>query len=127
MSQQHIDAMNELLAGSDEVKTAGKTLARNHVLAWELSDGPDDGATVYWQLRFGPEGTAFALTPAADADLRYVGDWRTALTTMTRARDGETVEQPWKIEGDEDAVMATVGEQFAVSQKVATLPTTFPV
>lgn len=127
MSQQHIDAMNELLAGSDEVKTAGRTLARDYVLAWELSGGPDGGATVYWQLRFGPEGTAFTLTPADDADLRYVGDWRAALTTMARARDGETVQQPWKVEGDEGAVMAAVGEQFAVSQKVATLPATFPV
>lgn len=127
MSQQHIDAMNELLAGSDEVKTVDKTLSRDYVLAWELTDGPDDGATVYWQLRFGPEGTAFALTPADDADLRYVGDWRAALTTMARARDGETVDQPWKVEGDEDAVMAAVGEQFAVSEKVATITTTFPV
>ncbi|WP_245787463.1 hypothetical protein [Amycolatopsis saalfeldensis] len=130
MSEEHVAAMNGLLAGSEEVAAAAKELPREYVLAYELTDGPVDGATVYWQLRLGPGGTEFALTPAPHADLRLRGDWRAALTSMAESRGREESDSDDNVltpEGDFEFFMAAVGEQFAVARKVATTPATFPV
>lgn len=128
MSQEHVGAMNELLAASEEVAAAAKELSREYVLAYELTDGPVDGATVYWQLRLSPEGTAFTLTPAPQADLWLRGDWRSALTSMANSRNGDSEsDNSLTPEGDFESFMAAVGEQFAVARKVATIPATFPV
>lgn len=128
MSQQHVEAMNELLADSAQVSAAARKLPREYVLAYELTDGPADGATVHWQLRFGSGGTTFALTAAPDADVRLRGDWRVALTAMAHTRrSGEPVDDGLVTEGDIESLMAAVGEQFAVARNVATLETTYPV
>lgn len=128
MSQEHVEAMNELLAGSEQVSAAARKLPREYVLAYELTDGPADGASVYWQLRFGAGGTTFALTEAPDADVLLRGDWFVALTAMAHSRrGGEPVDDGLVAEGDVESLMAAVGEQFAVAREVATLETTFPV
>ncbi|GAA3568023.1 hypothetical protein GCM10022222_59910 [Amycolatopsis ultiminotia] len=128
MSQEHIDAMNGLLAGSAEVSAAARELPREYVLAYELTDGPADGATVHWQLRFATDGPTFALTPAPDADVLLRGDWREVVTAAARSRRGEEpVEDGLRTDGDIESFMAAVGELFAVARKVATLETTFPV
>lgn len=128
MSQEHVDAMNALLDGSAEVQAAAGEQARDYVLVYELTDGPDEGATVYWELRLGPDGTRFALTPNPAADLRFSGDWHTAVTAIARSRRGEQVDDAGLITaGDAEAVMAAVGRTFAVARGVATLDATFPV
>ncbi|WP_240519676.1 hypothetical protein [Amycolatopsis antarctica] len=128
MSQEHVEAMNELLTGSEEVSVAARKLPREYVLGYELTDGPADGATVHWQLRFGTGGTTFALTAVPDADVLLRGDWRVALTAMARnRRSEEQVDDGLVADGDMESLMAAVGEQFAVARKVATLETTFPV
>jgi hypothetical protein len=128
MSADHVEAMNTLLAGSAEVTAAAKDLPREYVLAYALTDGPDDGETVHWQMRFSPSGTAFALTPATDADLVLRGDWRTALTAFAASKGGETVaDAGLSAEGDYESFMTAVGAQFAVALKVAAIRTEFPV
>ncbi len=127
MSQEHVDAMNELLAGSEELLAAARELPRDYVLAYELTDGPDDGATVYWQLRLGPDGLVFALVPAPGADVRLRGDWRVALTAFARTKNGAPADDGLTADGDFESFMTAVGPQFALGQKVATIPATFPV
>ncbi|MFD2469005.1 hypothetical protein [Amycolatopsis silviterrae] len=127
MSQEHVDTMNELLASSAEVAAAARELSREYVLAYELDGGPDDGATVYWQLRLGPDGSAFALVPAPRADVRLRGDWRVALTAYARSKNGEEADDQLTADGDLESFFAAVGPQFAAARKAATVPTTFPV
>jgi hypothetical protein len=128
MSQEHIEAMNRLLAESDEVTAAAHALDREYVLAYELTDGPRDGATVHWRMGLGPDGTSFALAPSPRADVLLRGDWHTALTAMAHSRrTGEPTDEGLTVDGDVEALMAQVGEQFAVARKVATLDTEFPV
>ncbi|WP_237710491.1 SCP2 sterol-binding domain-containing protein [Saccharopolyspora spinosa] len=127
MSQEHIEAMNDLLARSKEVAAAAAELPREYVLVYELTDGPVDGATVHWQLRFSPGGTTFALTPAPDADVVLRGDWRAALTAMEHSRrTGQPADDGLTTDGDIESLMAAIGKQFAIARKVATLETTFP-
>ncbi|WP_231644852.1 hypothetical protein [Sciscionella sediminilitoris] len=126
MSQDHVDAMNDLRAGSEEVLAAARELSRDDVLAYELTDGPDDGAIVYWQLRLGPDGLAFALVPAPAADVWLRGDWRVALTAFACTKNGEQADDGLTADGDLESFMTAVGPQFALGRKVATIPATFP-
>jgi hypothetical protein len=128
MSQEHIDAMNVLLVNSEKVLTAAKELPREYVLAYELTAGPVDGATVYWQVRLGPAGTVFELAPAENPDLCFRGEWRSVVESAARSRDGASDDGGgMSAEGDVPSFMAAVGKNFAIAREVATVPVTYPV
>jgi hypothetical protein len=88
MSGDHVAAMNAELTASTAVRRAAARLVRDYVIVYELTDGPD-GRTEYWQLRLGPGGVAFALAPAADADVRLCGNWRRAVAAARASREAE--------------------------------------
>lgn len=124
MSREHVDRMNDLLAGSADVLAACADLDREYEIVYELRNGPD--GTVYWVLRFDrASGARFSLNRTQNADLTYVGDWAEVIRSSRAARNGERVEPSLEVRGD-PSVTDRVGTAYAAAQRVATIPVEFP-
>ena len=124
MSPEHVAAMNDKLAASDEVRKAGAQLDRTYTMAYVLSDGRD-GGDEYWLMSLGPSGAQFALEPKPDADIVFRGDWRAMVDASRAAREGRQVDAGVAVEGDPE-VVAVVGPVFSAAQQVATLEVDWP-
>lgn len=126
MSQEHVDAMNELLERSADVReacAATPTGPAGRVLAYRLTDGPE-GSTVRWSITF-TDTVRFALEEHPSPDVTFVGDWSRMIRAARASRAGEPLDPGVEVVGDLE-VMAAVGPAFAAAQAVATLPVEFP-
>jgi hypothetical protein len=119
MSQEHVDAMNDLLQASQQVKDICAGLPEERVLAYLLSDGPG-GGTVHWTMVFA-DTVRFSLQQHPSPDVTLVGDWSRTIRAAKASRAGEPADPGVALTGD-PTVMTVIGPAFATAQAAATLP-----
>jgi hypothetical protein len=124
MSPEHVSTMNELLAGSAAVKAAASALDREYVLEYQLTGSPSGGIT-YWSMRFSPSGVAFHLSPAANVDLLFSGDWSVAIAEARASREGRVADSEIPMTGD-PAALEAITPVFAAAAAVGTVPVDWP-
>jgi hypothetical protein len=125
MSQEHVDEMNALIAGSLQVRKAATELGTDRVLAFELADGPD-GDTVWWLLDVGPSGFQFRLgEPTTQPDVVIRADFTAMIRAVRAEREGRQEEYPQEVVGDPE-LMARIFEVLEVARPIATLDTELP-
>lgn len=122
MSQEHVDRMNALLAGSEEVRAVCAGLSAPRAMAYRLTDGPA-GRTVYWRVSF-DQTVRFELIDGP-ADVAFVGDWAQMIRATRAGRGGEEVDPGVRVEGNE-VVLAEIGPVLELARSVATIPVDFP-
>ena len=122
MSPEHVDRMNALLAGSEELRAACAGLAAPRVMAYRLADGPA-GRTVHWRMLF-HDTVRFELTEGP-AEVVYVGDWAQMIRAARAGRDGAVVDPGLRVEGD-PAVLTEIAPVMELARDVATVPVDFP-
>ena len=123
MSREHVDAMNELIEKSDEVRQAGLALDRDYTMAYHLTRG--DGTIEGWSMTGGPTGFAFGLGERPDADVILTGSYELMIEATKASRAGEVIDPQITIEGDLEA-MAKVSTVMETARPVATIDVDFP-
>ena len=122
MSQQHVDAMNALLADSAVVREACAKLPRPATMGYRLTDGPQ-GQTVHWSIELA-DTVRFSLEDRP-ADVLMVGDWAQMIRATKASREDRVADPGVRVEGDGD-VLLDVMSVLSTARSVATLPVEIP-
>jgi hypothetical protein len=122
MSQEHVDAMNALLADSEVVRDACRQLSRPRTIGYLLHDGPD-GGPVHWRMSFA-DTVRFDLQQG-ETDVLFAGDWAQMIRASRANREQQSVDPGLVVEG-EPAVLEEVGPALDTARSVATVPVDFP-
>jgi hypothetical protein len=126
MSQEHVEAMNLILAVDAESKARCGRLPRSYWLVHELDH---EGRTVWWTLELNPsDGMRFSLSPPpvdVQADIVMRGSYAAVAEATRRRKAGEEVPYPVSTEGDLQS-MSIFGPALEVGRRAAMLETRFP-
>jgi len=125
MSPEHVAALNERLAASQDARDACARLSSDVLIVQHLTD-EDGGPDVWWQVRFSrEEGSSLRLgKPEREPDVLYQGGYWAMIAYMT-ARDF-SAPPPLTRTGDA-SVEAGASEAHKASQACAIREVTFPV
>jgi hypothetical protein len=126
MSAEHIAIMRWRLDASVSVALACRDLDRPYALSFVLTDGPDDGDDVRWQMIFDPHfGVRIDVGDPPHADVTFVGEWPEVLDALHARRRGEDVILPLRPGGDLD-VLERIAPARSTAQRIGAVETTLP-
>lgn len=126
LSAEHVAIVRRRLDASLSVALACRDLDRAYALSFILSDGPDDGDDVRWQLIIDPYlGARIDVGDPPHADVTFVGAWREVLDALHARRHGEDVTVPVRPEGDLNA-LERIAPAYATIQRIGSVETTLP-
>lgn len=126
LSAEHVAIVRRRLDASLSVALACRDLDRAYALSFVLSDGPDEGDDVRWQMTFDPHrGVRIDVGDPPHADVTFVGAWREVLDALHARRHGEDVAVPLRPDGDLD-VLETIAPVYATVQRIGSVATTLP-
>jgi hypothetical protein len=124
MSPEHVDAMNGLLAASDEIAEACSDLDRAYTLHYHLTGAPG-GTEAHWTMTFDSAGVRFGLDRPSSADLVVESDYGEMIRSTIETRAGKQPTKQPPMTGDL-GVLEKIGPAFAVARSVATIDVEFP-